>query len=247
MFGAELFMMPKHMNTLPTVRSSNDTEWIRQTVERGIPDKKSGLGKRVLAFAEICAEAFSKFPKMSKYVAMYLPDLQGPLDNCELLWGGEMFYSMYGEPEPVHAMLSLITSTYQTMMDEWFAFFKPNDDINVHWDGLWHRGKIMLRCDSAMNISPDMYKEFAIPYDTVLFEKYDGGSMHFCGKGDHYIELLASTPKLTGVNLSQPEYNDMEKIYQNTVDKGIAILSLNSLRAEANKHRTSGFHHLLSV
>ena len=247
MFGAELFTMPRHANTLPTTRSANDTEWIREAVERGIPAQNSGLGKNVMEFADICAEVFSKYPKISKYVAMYHPDLQGPLDNCELLWGGEMFYTMYDEPELVHAMLSLITDTYRMMMDKWFDLFRPNDDINVHWGNLWHRGKIMLRCDSAMNISPEMYEEFSVPYDKLLLERYDGGAMHFCGRGDHYIEALSGIPGLMGVNISQPEYNDMEKIYRHTVDRGIMILGFHSERAEADKHRTGGFRHRLSV
>lgn len=210
-------------------------------------DPKSGLGKNVMEFADICAEAFAKYPKISKYVAIYHPDLQGPLDNCELLWGGEMFYAMYDEPELVHAMLSLITDTYQRMMDAWFDRFPPHEDINVHWANLRHRGKIMLRCDSAMNISPDMYEEFSVPYDRILLEKYNGGAMHFCGRGDHYIEILAKTPGLTGVNLSQPECNDMEKIYRNTVDRGIMILGFHAERAQTDKHRAGGFRHRLSV
>ena len=105
----------------------------------------------------------------------------------------------------------------------------------------------MLRCDIAMNISPEMYDEFSVPYDLILLQKYDGGAMHFCGRGDHYIELLARTPGLTGVNLSQPEYNDMEKIYRNTVDRGIMILGFHAQRAEADKNRVGGFRHRLSV
>ena len=247
MFGAELFMMPRETNTLPGIRSVNDSEWIRKAVEGGVPDKYSGLGRSVIEFTDICAEVLSKYPKISKYVSMYHPDLQGPLDNCELLWGGEMFYAMYDEPELVHAVLSVLTDTYKMMMDEWFDVFEPNDDINVHWERLWHRGKIMLRSDSAMNISPEMYEEFSVPYDTDLLKTYGGGAMHFCGKGDHYIELLTSIPGLTAINISQPEYNDMEKIYKNTVDKGIMILSFNKFRAAKDKDREGGFHHRLSI
>ncbi len=247
MFGAKVFMMPRHTNTLPTTRSLNDTEWIREAVERGMPDKNSGFGKNVIEFGNICAEVFAKYPKISKYVAMYHPDLQGPLDNCELLWGGEMFYAMYDEPELVHAMLSIITDTYKTMMDEWFGIFKPNDDINVHWEGFWHRGKIVLRSDSAMNLSPEMYEEFSVPYDKILLERYDGGAMHFCGRGDHYIESLCNIPGLTAVQLSQPQYNDMEKIYKNTVDKGIMLLWCNPDVAERDKNREGGFHHRLAT
>lgn len=44
--------------------------------------------------------------------------------------------------------------------------------------------------------------------------------------GDHYIDLLAGVPELTGIQLSQPECNDMEKIYRHTVDRGIPLFGL---------------------
>ncbi len=115
-------------------------------------------------------------------------------------------------------------------------------EMNVHWGILRHRGAIVLRDDSAMNLSPELYKEFAAPYDEELLKRFGGGVVHFCGRGDHYIEELCSIPYVTGVNMSQPHLNDMEKIYRNTVDKG--LLAFNRARAEQDKAR--GFNGNLS-
>ena len=60
-----------------------------------------------------------------------------------------------------------------------------------------------------------------------------------------YLQL--EIPKLYGINLSQPQYNDMETIYRNTVDRGIAILAFNAARAAEDEGRAGGFHHLLSI
>jgi hypothetical protein len=246
LFGAEIFVMPRHTNTLPTTRSLNDTELIRSKVESGMPDLMTGFGKNVFEFGEMCAEVFEKYPKIKKYVKVYHPDLQGPLDICELLWGGEIFYAMYDEPELVHAMLRLVTDTYTSFIDKWFKLFPPSEEINPHWGFLWHRGLIMLRNDSAMNLSPALYKEYAMPYDGELLAKY-GGAVHFCGRGDHYIEMLCSLPGLYGVQMSQPEFNDMEKIYKNTVDRGIKLLAFNKKAAERDLSRPGGFRHNLSI
>ena len=246
LFGAEIFVMPRHTNTLPTTRAFNDTELIRAKVEAGMPELTTGFGKNVFEFGELCAEVLEKYPKIKKYVKVYHPDLQGPLDICELLWGGEIFYAMYDEPELVHAMLRLVTDTYIAFMDKWHELFPPSDEMNPHWGILWHRGAIMLRNDSAMNLSPALYEEFAMPYDGELLAKY-GGAEHFCGRGDHYIDILSELKGLYGINMSQPECNDMEKIYKNTVDKGIKILSFNHGRALADKDRLGGFNHCLSI
>ncbi|MBQ8309841.1 MAG: hypothetical protein IJX80_02375 [Clostridia bacterium] len=244
--GAEIFVVPRDLNTPPTTRTLGNTERLREMVERGIPDLENGFGKRTFECGEIFADVFSKYPKIAKYVNVYHPDLQGPLDIAELLWGGDMFYAMYDEPELVHGVLSLITETFTAFLRRWQKIFPCTSDINCY--KFYHyRGTILLRCDSAMNLSPELYREYAVPYDTRLYERFGGGAMHFCGKGDHYIEMLSQVPGLTGVNLAQPEYNDMETIYRHTVDKGIKILMLNRNQALNDKDRAGGYHHCMST
>ena len=244
LFGAELYIMPREMETLPTTRSIGDTEKIRALVEAGMPDLRTGLGARVFDFGEFCQEVLRPYPKVSRYVRVYHPDTQGPLDIAELLWGEEMFYAMYDEPELVHGLVSLIMETYVAFMEKWFRLYPPGE-MNPHWGQLWHRGHILLRDDSAMNLSPDLYREYAAPYDGTLLKKY-GGVVHFCGRGDHYMTDLTSLDGLYGINMSQPEYNDMETIYRCTVDRGIPLLGFSKERAEQDVSRPGGFHHLIS-
>ncbi len=245
-FGAEIFYMPRNTNTLPTTKPIGDTEKIRELVEKGMPSLDNGFGKRVFEFGEICAEVFEKYPKIKKYVKVYHPDFQGPLDICELLWGEEMFYAMYDEPELVHGFLRLVTDTYIKLMDKWHGIFPRNDEMNPHWNSLYHRGSIVLRNDSAMNLSPELYREFSVPYDGELLERYTG-VMHFCGRGDHYIDILCELPNLYGVNMTEPARNDMEKIYRNTVDKGIKLLAFNKKVAYEQVGRNGAFNHNLSA
>ena len=244
-FGAEIFEMPRSTNTLPTARSFGSTDRIREMIDRGVPDLNGGFGARVFACGEIFREIGEAYPKIGRYVSVYHPDLQGALDICELLWGGEMFYAMYDEPELVHAAMKLITETYARFMDKWFELFPCGTEMNAHWSHIRHKGRIALRCDSAMNLSPELYKEFAVPYDKILLERYGGGIMHFCGRGDHYISHLCAQPMLTGVNMSQPHLNDMEIIYQNTVDRGIPLLGFSPDRARADAAR--GFRRRMQV
>ena len=245
LFGAEIFEMPREMNTLPTTRAIGDTEEIRRISESGIPDLMGGFGRRVFEFGEYCLEVFRQYPKIQKYVTIYHPDTQGPLDICELLWGSEMFYALYEEPELMHAMMTLLTDTYTAFLQEWYKIVPMNTGVNVHWTHIRHKGAIMLRDDSAMNLSPALYAEFAAPYDGELLKRFGGGAVHFCGRGDHYIETLTSLPGLTGINLSQPHLNDMERIYRNTVDRGIKILGFS--REWAQKDKSRGYRSNLSV
>lgn len=244
LFGAEKFIMPRETNTLPTTKPFNDTEKIKELIDKGIPSLDTGFGKDMFAFGEAVAEVFEHYPKIKKYVDVFHPDTQGPLDMCEMIWGCEMFYEMYDEPELVHEFLNLLTDTFIAVSDKWHEIYPLKPDMSTHWRGFFHRGGIVLRSDSAMNISPDLYEEFSMPYDKKLLERYGGGVIHFCGRGDHYIELLSTLPQVYGINMSQPECNDMETIYKHTADKGIKLLSFDAKQAKKDLAR-GGFNHCM--
>jgi hypothetical protein len=84
-----------------------------------------------------------------------------------------------------------------------------------------------------MNLSRDMYDAFIRPYDQRLLNELGGGAVHFCGRGSHYIASTCEMDRMHAINLSQPELNEMETVYSNTVDKGIKLLGLGREHAEA--------------
>ena len=241
LFGAELFVMDDAHNTLPTTRSLPGIEAIETVVARGVPDLESGLGGKVFATGRRFAAIAKRYPKIGKYVRIYHPDLQSPMDVAELLWGSSLFLDVMDRPELVHALLNLITDTYIGVMKEWERIVPPPADHAIHW-GAMHAGRIMLRDDSAMNFSPEMYDAFIRPYDAKLLQTLGGGAVHFCGRGDHYIASCCAMPGMHSIAMSQPAYNDMEKIFQNTVDQGIKLLGLAPDAAQAALTRGRDLH-----
>jgi len=231
LFGAELFVMEESLNTLQTCTPLGAAA-MPGLLERGIPDMRAGLGTAVLATGKRFAEIASQYPKIGKCVHIYHPDMQGPMDICELLWGSEMFLDLIDKPDRVHQILTLLTDTYVRFMREWDAVVGTNGkDWAVHWS-LMHKGKLMLRTDSGMNLSPETYDEFIRPYDQRLLDELGGGAVHFCGRGSHYIATACGMNAMYAINLSQPHLNEMETIYRNTVDKGIKLLAFDRNYAE---------------
>ena len=226
LFGAELFIMDEGTNTLPTTRPlSSGAEDVKRLVDRSVPNPQNGLGARTLEMARRFVEWMAPYPKVSKYVFLYHPDMQGPMDICELLWGSGLFIDLVDKPDLVKSFLDLITETYIRFMREWEKIAPFEGDRTVHWV-MMHKGHIMLRDDSAMNLSPEMFDEFIKPWDQRLLSEFGGGGIHFCGRGDHYIESASEMTGLHAIAMSQPECNDMETIYRHTVDKGIKLIGL---------------------
>lgn len=245
-FGADMMIMPRHTNTGPISRPIG-TEKIYALLDKGIPDLYTGYGRRVFEMGEIYKDVLSAYPRISKYVHVYHPDFQGPIDTVDLLWGADMYYALLDEPEDFHRLLRLVTDTTAAMFDKWFGLHPVGTEMTCHYGRLYHRGRINLRMDTAMNLSPEQYREFVQPYHQELYERFGGGFAHFCGKGDHYIEQLSATPFLDGVQMTQPECNDMETIYRHTVDKGLKLFLFNRVRAKQDEGRPGGYSHNMNV
>ena len=231
LFGAELFMMPRETNTLPTSRPlTGGKAAVRALVRRGIPDLNAGLGGKVFEMGQHFLDMINDYPNVRQYIHLYHPDLQGPIDVCELLWGSEMFVDLIDVPDLAKELLELVTETYIAFMRRWCELVPPSE-YSAHWS-LLHKGTLMIRDDSAMNLSSRMFKQFIEPYDQRLLHEFGGGAIHFCGRGDHYIKRVGQMDQVFAINMSQPEYNDMETIFQNTVDKDIKIIGLPRNAAE---------------
>lgn len=244
LFGAGLFMMPCEMNEKPNSLPIGP-DGIRALLDKGIPDLRGGLGGRVLDMGARWVEQLAPYPKLKAWIPLYHPDMQGPMDICELLWGSGIFYELVDQPGLVHQALKLITETYIAFMREWWKIAPPNPVYNSHW-GLLHKGNIMLRDDSAMNLGPEMYREFIFPYNQQCLRSLGGGALHACGRVDHWASIASELEGLTAFNFSQPQLNDMEVVYQTTIDRGIPLLKLDPAeiaRATTQGRRLHGLVH----
>lgn len=231
LFGVEVVMMEHRLNTLPGAYPlPGDDSKIQRLLDAGVPSLRAGQGGTVLDCTEYYTRKLRGYPKLQKYCRQYHPDLQGPFDICEVVWGSEIFVSLFDVPELVKQFLELITTTYMAYVDEWFKRVPPRADYNVHY-GWIHPGKIRLSLDSCMNLSPANYEEFVKPSDIRLLERY-GGVIHSCGKVDHFVPLLADIQGYQAFNMSQPSYNNMELMLKNTIDKNIPLLNLDWAMAE---------------
>ncbi len=227
LFGAEIFYMDEELNTMPiSLPSDNPGDSAKKMLDAGVPDLNSGLGGRVFDTGGYIREKLEKYPKVKKNTRIYHPDLQGPLDVCELLWGSGFFLDLFDQPELIKDFLALITQTYIKFIKKWHEIFPvKRDGYGIYW-GTLYRGTVIIRNDSAMNLSPEMYREFGRPYDSEIYDQLGGGMMHFCGKGDHYIDQATDIEKLYTVDMSQPAYNDMRKILEHTVNRGINLIGI---------------------
>jgi len=246
LFGLEIFVMDDEMNTLPTTRPASSLDQVKAIIDQGVPELINGYGKKVFEMGEYFVELFDHYPNIKQHIQVYHPDIQGPMDGCELIFGSKLFLSLYDSPDLIKTCLDLVCETYVSFIRNWIKLHPFQPGGNAHW-GMYHRGNLMLREDSAMNLSGEMVQEFILPYDQLLLDEFGGGAIHFCGKGDHFIEILANMDGVWAFNLTQPELNDMNRIFRNTIDQGIPIVGLPLHAVEKAVNEGRDLHGLVHV
>jgi hypothetical protein len=121
-------------------------------------------------------------------------------------------------------MLRLVVETYRQWMRAWKSLTGEGNAFTTHWN-LYIRGGIMLRDDTPVMLSPDHYEEFVKPYDQELLDEF-GGCIHYCGSGDRFVTSMCRSRDLYGVNVSQPELNDIDLLIESAQANQLVLLGL---------------------
>lgn len=228
LFGAAPILMPYEQNSLPASKPLPDAEGVfrKLLADGGKIDVRGGYAAKPFAAAEHFRSLVAGYPKLAKYCHIYMADTESPISIMEALFGSEFYYLFADEPELVHDSLALIAEVFIDFANAWHADFPPVDARHRNNWGFLHRGHALIREDAATNISGDTYREFVFPHDKRIMEALGGGAIHFCGKGDHLVGHFADLPGFYALNMSQPDWNDMGVIYDNTIRKGAVIVGL---------------------
>jgi len=253
--GCEVVTMAREQGNLPTtlplggrdpaLAGTTREAAIRAAVDRGVPDLRAGQGADVFDCGELFAEVLSRDELVERWVLVYHPDAQGPIDNAELAWGSDIFLAFYDEPELVHRFLDLMVEHYLAFLRRWFELHPPRGEYSAHWGNLI-KGQVMLRDDSLMNLSPAIYDEFIFDRERRCLNELGGGVIHYCGRGSHVVDRFPRMESLTGVNLSQPHLNEMDVVYRATVDQGLSIIGFSPAAAASAGRELLGRVHCAS-
>ena len=210
--------------SLPWVHHAENQAHVEAIIARGVPDIKTGLGGRCFETDAYYRDVLSSYPRLSKAISIYHPDLQGPFDVAHLIWGPDIFYALYDCPDVVHRLLALVTETYKVWMRAWKKWSGEGHEFTTHWN-FYIKGGIMLRDDTAVTMSAQHYEEFVKPYDQALLDEFTG-CMHFCGKGTAFVRSMSESRNLYGLALSQPSWNDMPMVLDLAAQHKLVMLGL---------------------
>src|SRR5215472_18444037 len=155
-----------------------------------------GLMPRIL-------ETIRYFRRHSDLPVMFT-DAQGPLNIALTLCGVENFFLWaHDHPALVHDLMDYTTEA----LIHWIRVQKEYAGQSESSGAFPHSillpegfGGVCISDDDCGLMSPRMYRELVVPYNSRAFRAFGGGTLHFCGSAKHQIDNFLATEGLTGIN-----------------------------------------------
>jgi hypothetical protein len=127
---------------------------------------------------------------------------------------------MYDDPPFVHDLLAACTAAYIAVAH---AFKRVLDEpLDSSRDGVSYRQGCGVHAadDTATVLVPDLFAEFALPYDCLALTPFGGGSSHFCGQAGHILDGYLAAQEVRAINFGQPHLYEQEKTAARLADAG---------------------------
>jgi uroporphyrinogen-III decarboxylase len=191
--GCDIVFQPKDE---PAVRGAiiGQPEEIRALVP---PDPyRDGLMPRVLR----CID----YMRSHSDLPVSVTDCQGPFNIALNLVGVEAISLwMYDYPTVVHELMDFCT----TVLIDWVKVQKQHAGQPLESGAFPHFtvlpegfGGVWISDDDCTILSPHLYRQFVVPYNSRVFQAFGGGTLHYCGSAAHQLENFLATDGLTGIN-----------------------------------------------
>jgi len=208
----------------PWVRPFETMAEFGEALERDPGDYTQGWCPRVLERYQFYSEVLDSYPELRQTVRVVLPDLQGPLDTAELLRGSDIYVDFYACPERVCQALGTLSRAQVGFAEHLESLLADGPAGHCHQHGFLIRGKILIRDDSAILISPKMYRALVAPHDQMILHAMGGGGIHACGNLSHVAGAFLELPDCRCLDFGQAGLNPVGNIYDLARERKIPLL-----------------------
>lgn len=223
-------------------QTEDNTPWIRRNDEKPITLEQiadanpevatAGWVPRVLDTYAAYRELLAPYPGLASGIRVTLPDLQGPLDTAEQLLGADLFIDMM-ERQDLCAKAFTRAAEIQLACARLFApYIQDGQTGYIHQHGFLVKGGVLIRCDSAVMISSQLYGDLVAPADELVLAGLGGGGVHSCGKIEHAVPAILELPSIRCFDFGQSFMNDVDSLYALANQRRIPFLRVQPGRQE---------------
>jgi hypothetical protein len=156
-------------------------------------------------------------------VRVFPVDIQGAFDTAHLVYGDDIFYQLYDDPEFVHHLMDLSCTATERAFDACLELIPDSDKTIAHYNSYAMpraKGGLKLSEDTSTLLSQAHIEEFVAPYIHRLLRHAGGGYVHYCGRNDHLYRCIMAEPLCHGLNFGNPEKHNMEQVLRDCAATG---------------------------
>jgi hypothetical protein len=208
-FGANI---ERQGDNPPWVRHRNGPVSYGQIKNTNIDDHSLGMIPKAAQRYEFYRDVLNDYPRLESVTSVTLPDLQGPFDNLELLRGSEVFLDMSLRREEVKESLRILAGAQIKLAKYFSHYVKEKIPGYSHQHGFLVAGEVLIRSDTSIMVSPDMYREIIAPFDEKILRHLSGG-IHSCGNVDNIVKEYLNLKSIRCFDYGQSEMNDVGVLY----------------------------------
>ncbi|MFW5856907.1 MAG: uroporphyrinogen decarboxylase family protein, partial [Planctomycetota bacterium] len=134
---------------------------------------------------------------------MWTSDIQSPFSVAAQIVGtSELLMACVTDPDRVHRLCRMVTDTTRAWMDLQFDAMEHPAYPGRNFPSIGEPIGICIADDTPLvMLSPEMYREFAFPYNAELSEAYGGVHIHCCGDYKHNVDNLLDLPGIRSIQL----------------------------------------------
>jgi hypothetical protein len=207
----------------PWIRPFETLVEFQQAIEHDPLDFSQGWCPRVIETYEYYHETLTKYPILKQAIKIVLSDMQGPIDNVELLRGSPIFMDLYDHPDMVQQALTNVATAQIGFTRHLQPFITDGPQGFCHQHASMLPGAMLLRNDSSIMVSARAYRRHIALHDERVLTELDG-SVHSCGRIEHLIDEYLDLHSIRSLDLGQPELNDLDAIYARAEKRKIPVI-----------------------
>jgi hypothetical protein len=134
---------------------------------------------------------------------LWTMDVQSPFSvAAHLIDAQELMMACYTDPDAVHHLCRMITDVSIAQMQAHIAQMEHPGFPGRNFPSISDRIGICIADDTPLvMLSPEMYREFALPYNAEVGAALGGIHIHSCGNYRPTLDALLETPGLRSIQL----------------------------------------------
>jgi hypothetical protein len=216
----------------PWVRHFDTAEQFKSIFDRDPLDFSQKFANEVVNTYRCYNHILSDYPGLKDCIKIVLPDLQGPLDTLELLRGSEIYSDFILDKELIEDGLKIMTKAQVGFAKYLSQFITDGPEDYAHQHATVIKGNILIRNDSAIMISPEIYAGQVAHHDEFVLSEMKGGGIHSCGTIDFNIPEIFRLHSIKCFDFGQSNLNDIDLVYQLAKEKKIPLIRIRAGKDE---------------